>query len=70
MPSCSDEQASNHDCRLCLRQECSTHGDLGAVVFLELAMALEATGQSYQAQDIYKVLARSKNRDVRTKARR
>ena len=51
-------------------QECSTHGPLGAVVFLELAMALEATGRSYQAQDIYKVLRRSKNREVRAQAKR
>lgn len=54
----------------CAPQECSTHGPLGAVVFLELAMALEATGRSYQAQDIYKVLRRSKNREVRAQAKR
>lgn len=54
----------------CSPQECSTHGPLGAVVFLELAMALEATGRSYQAQDIYKVLRRSKNREVRAQAKR
>ncbi|CAM9514000.1 unnamed protein product, partial [Laminaria digitata] len=53
-----------------VKQECSTHGPLGAVVFLELAMALEATGRSYQAQDIYKVLRRSKNREVRAQAKR
>lgn len=40
------------------------------MVFLELAMALEATGRSYQAQDIYKVLRRSRNREVRAQAKR
>ncbi|CAM9598003.1 unnamed protein product, partial [Choristocarpus tenellus] len=49
---------------------CSTNGPLGAVVFLELGMALEATGRSSEAQDIYKLLRRSKNRDVKSKARR
>lgn len=33
-------------------------------------MALEATGRSYQAQDIYKVLRRSRNREVRAQAKR
>ncbi|CAM9943874.1 unnamed protein product [Ectocarpus sp. 6 AP-2014] len=53
-----------------VKQECSIHGPLGAVVFLELAMALEATGRSYQAQDIYKVLRRSKNREIKSQAKR
>lgn len=33
-------------------------------------MALEATGRSYEAQDIYKVLRRSKNRDIKGQAKR
>ncbi|CAM9356048.1 unnamed protein product [Hapterophycus canaliculatus] len=53
-----------------VKQECSIHGPVGGVVFLELAMALEATGRSYQAQDIYKVLRRSKNREVKGQAKR
>eukprot|EP00752_Nemacystus_decipiens_P010614 g9452.t1 len=53
-----------------VKQECSIHGPLGAVVFLELAMALEATGRSYEAQDIYKVLRRSKNREIKGQAKR
>ncbi|CAM9383114.1 unnamed protein product [Scytosiphon promiscuus] len=53
-----------------VKQECSIHGPVGAVVFLELAMALEATGRSYQAQDIYKVLRRSKNREIKGQAKR
>lgn len=51
-------------------QECSTHGPLGAVVFLELAMALEVTGRPDQSATIYKVLRRSKNREVRAQAKR
>ncbi|CAM9252814.1 unnamed protein product [Pylaiella littoralis] len=53
-----------------VKQECSIHGPLGAVVFLELAMALEATGRSYEAQDIYKVLRRSKNSSIKGQAKR
>eukprot|EP00903_Cladosiphon_okamuranus_P009413 g8977.t1 len=53
-----------------VKQQCSIHGPLGAVVFLELAMALEATGRSYEAQDIYKVLRRSKNREIKGQAKR
>lgn len=33
-------------------------------------MALEATGRSYEAQDIYKVLRRSKNREIKGQAKR
>lgn len=33
-------------------------------------MALEATGRSYEAQDIYKVLRRSKNSSIKGQAKR
>ncbi|CAM9239126.1 unnamed protein product [Chrysoparadoxa australica] len=47
----------------------SPNGPIGANVWLELGMALEGTGQSYRAQDIYKKLGRSANDEVRKNAR-
>jgi hypothetical protein len=49
---------------------CSTNSKVGGKVFLELAMAYEAAGQTQEAITVYTTLSRSRNEEIASTAKR
>eukprot|EP00429_Kryptoperidinium_foliaceum_P004409 CAMPEP_0176019980 /NCGR_PEP_ID=MMETSP0120_2-20121206/9667_1 /TAXON_ID=160619 /ORGANISM="Kryptoperidinium foliaceum, Strain CCMP 1326" /LENGTH=695 /DNA_ID=CAMNT_0017353067 /DNA_START=394 /DNA_END=2478 /DNA_ORIENTATION=+ len=49
---------------------CSTNSPVGSKVFLELAMAYEATGRTQEAYQVYKTLSNCRMEDVKFNAKR